>query len=100
MAIVAMKVLGASIFGHNAKNLVPDYDREKLLKLPGAAIRWVAQDQRVSMLNIGLSLPEDIDKNVSILTSSLKLTAEDKLLLADFAGRSYESAPIKKMRTV
>lgn len=100
MAIVAMKVLGASIFGHNAKNLVPDYDREKLLKLPGAAIRWVAQDQRVSMLNIGISLPEDIDKNVSILTSSLKLTAEDKLLLADFAGRSYESTPIKKMRTV
>src|SRR5262245_14552366 len=26
MAIVAMKVMGASIFGHNARNLVPDHD--------------------------------------------------------------------------
>ena len=50
MAIVAMKVLGASIFSHNAKKRLPDYDPESLARLPGAAIRWVLQDYRVSLL--------------------------------------------------
>jgi hypothetical protein len=26
MAIVAMKILGANVLGHNARNVVPDYD--------------------------------------------------------------------------
>jgi aryl-alcohol dehydrogenase-like predicted oxidoreductase len=100
MAIVAMKVMGASILGHNAKNLVPDYDQAALAKLPGAAIRWVLQDQRVSMLNIGVSLPGDIDKNIAILKGDLRFSNEDRLSLADFAGRAYEAEPVKKMRIV
>jgi predicted aldo/keto reductase-like oxidoreductase len=100
MAIVAMKIMGASILSHNAKNLVPDYDKAALEKLPGAAIRWVLQDERVSMLNIGVSLPGDIDENVAILKGSLKFTNEDRLVLADFSGRAYESEPVKKMRIV
>ena len=74
MAIVAMKVMGAYILGHNAKNVVPDYDRTTLDKLPGAAICWVLQDERVSMLNIGISVPEDIDRNVKLLKSNLTFT--------------------------
>ena len=100
MAIVAMKVMGAYILGHNAKNVVPDYDKTALDKLPGAAIRWVLQDERVSMLNIGISVPEDIDRNVKLLKSNLAFTNDDRLLLADFAGRAYESEAVKKMRTV
>ena len=34
MAIVAMKVMGAYILGHNAKNVVPDYDKKAFDKLP------------------------------------------------------------------
>jgi aryl-alcohol dehydrogenase-like predicted oxidoreductase len=100
MAIVAMKVFGASILGHNAKNLVPDYDKAAIARLPGAAIRWVLQDERVSMLNIGISLPEDIDRDVAILKGDLKFTNEDRLLLADFAGRAYETEYVKKLKTV
>ena len=100
MAIVAMKVMGASIFGHNAKRLVADYDPAALEKLPGAAIRWVLQDDRISMLNIGVSLPEDIDQNKAILQGDLRFTHEDRRLLADFAGQAYEAAPIKQMRVV
>lgn len=100
MAIVAMKVMGASILGNNAKNLVPDYDPEALKKLPGAAIRWVLQDERVSLLNIGISLPEDIDKNLAILQQDLRFTNEDRRLLADFSQRAYDADSIKSMRIV
>jgi len=100
MAIVAMKVLGASIFGHNAKNLLPDFDKTALAKLPGAAIRWTLRDERVSMLNIGVSLPTDVDKNIAMLKGDLKLTNDDRLLLAEFSGRAYENDKIKNMKTV
>jgi predicted aldo/keto reductase-like oxidoreductase len=100
MAIVAMKVMGASILGHNSKNLVPDYDPAALARLPAAAIRWVVQDERVSLLNIGVSMPEDVDKNIAVLRGSLKFTNEDRALLSDFASRAYESDYSKKMKTV
>ena len=64
--------MGANILGHNAKNLVPDYDAAAREKLPGAAIRWVLQDERVSLLNIGVSMPQDIDKNLEHLESLTK----------------------------
>ena len=100
MAIVAMKVMGASILGNNAKNLIPDYDPKALAKLPGAAIRWTAQDERVSMLNIGISLPQDIYKNLAIFKGDLKFTNEDRRLLADFSSRAYDADSIKAMRVV
>jgi aryl-alcohol dehydrogenase-like predicted oxidoreductase len=100
MAVVAMKVMGASIFGHNAKNLVPGYDAAALDRLPGAAIRWVLRDERVSMLNIGVSLPQDIDRNVALLKGDVSLTHADRVLLADFAGRAYDAEQVKKMRIV
>jgi predicted aldo/keto reductase-like oxidoreductase len=100
MAIVAMKVMGASILGHNSKNLVPDYDQAALKRLPGAAIRWVLQDERVSVLNIGVSLPEDVDRNTEIVKGDLKFTNDDRQLLASFAGRAYESDYAKKMKIV
>jgi predicted aldo/keto reductase-like oxidoreductase len=100
MAVVAMKVFGANILGHNARNLVPDYDKEALARLPGAAVRWVLSDERVSLLNIGVSMPEDIDRNLAILRGDLRFSNDDRLLLADFAGKAYDSERIKKLRVV
>jgi predicted aldo/keto reductase-like oxidoreductase len=100
MGIVAMKVMGASIMGHNAKNLVPDYDPAALERVPGAAIRWTLQDERVSLLNIGVSMPQDIDKNIAILQGELKFTHDDRKLLAHFSGRAYESDAVKAMKIV
>lgn len=100
MAIVAMKVMGASIMGHNARNLVPDYDAAARERLPGAAIRWVLQDERVSILNIGVSLPADVDRNIATLKKDLRFTNEDRQLLADYASRAYEADDVKKMKTV
>ena len=100
MAIVAMKVMGANVLGHNARNVVPGTDTAALQRLPGAAIRWVLRDERISMLNIGVSLPSDIDRNVATLKGDLRLSDEDRLLLADFAGRAYEAPQFNKMRIV
>jgi predicted aldo/keto reductase-like oxidoreductase len=98
MAVTAMKIMGANVFGHNAEKVVPEFEGRE--KLPAAAIRYVLQDARVSMLNIGVSVPADVDRNVATLTGDLKFTAEDRLLLADFARKAYDSETFKKMKTV
>jgi predicted aldo/keto reductase-like oxidoreductase len=100
MGILAMKVMGANILGHNAKALVPGYDAADLERLPSAAIRWTLRDERVSLLNIGVSFPDDIDKNIAVLKGDLKFTNDDRRLLAHFSGRAYESEAVKAMKTV
>ncbi len=100
MAVVAMKVMGGWMLGHNAKRLVPGFPAEDLARLPGAAIRWVLQDSRVSLLNIGVSLPEDIDRNIATLTADRTFTDADRVLLADYASRAYSSPALKGMKTV
>jgi aryl-alcohol dehydrogenase-like predicted oxidoreductase len=99
MAIVAMKVLGANVFSHGAAGLVPDYDAEALKVLPGAAMRWVLQDPRVALLNVGVSMPADVDANVKTLTENFELTTRDRAVLADFASRAYEAKSIQALRT-
>ncbi|MCC6793692.1 MAG: aldo/keto reductase [Candidatus Hydrogenedentes bacterium] len=89
MAIIAMKVLGAWIFNHNAKNVLPEYDAEAVKRLPAAAIRWVMNDPRISMLNIGVSYPGDVAENIRIATGDTTLTNDDRVLLADFSAKAY-----------
>ena len=98
MGIIAMKVFGASILSHNSNRVVPEFDDEKRKRLAGASIRWVLKDRRVSMLNIGVSLPSDIDENLATIRGNTQFTADDGLLLAEFAGKAYESDQVKKMR--
>lgn len=89
VAIVAMKVLGAWIFGHNAKAMVPDYPEDKRALLPGAAIRYVLNDSRIQVLNMGISLPGDIERNIDIIKGDLTLTAGDRRMLAEFSAQAY-----------
>ena len=100
MGIVAMKVMGANVLGHNSKTVVPDYEQAALEQLPGAAIRWVLRDDRVSMLNIGASKPSDIDRNLEVLNGELTFTNEDHMLLARYCEQAYESETFKDMRVV
>jgi len=94
MGILAMKVMGASIFGHNAGQLVSDFDREAVKKLPASAIRWVLSDERIHLLNIGVSVPEDLDANIATVSGDTTLRNEDRLLLASFAERAYEQQAV------
>ncbi|MEX0675881.1 MAG: aldo/keto reductase [Pirellulales bacterium] len=98
MAIVAMKVMGANMLSHNSKVMVQGYDEQRLAKLPAAAIRWVLQNPRVSMLNIGVSMPSDIDQNLAVVRGDTAFTAADRELLADFSTRLYEALAVKAMK--
>ena len=100
MAIVIMKVMGLNILGRGSKMVVADFDEERRRRLPAAAIRWAMQDERISMLNIGISLPADIDANVATLRENLSFTDEDEELLADYATKAYASEYMQSMRVV
>ena len=100
MGILAMKVMGASVFGHNAQKIVADYDEQARRRLPAAAIRWVLQDPRVSLLNIGVSMPQDIDDNIATLAGDRRFTVADRKLLAEFSRRAYEAKEFKAMPIV
>lgn len=100
MGIVAMKVLGAFVYNHNAKTIVEGYDPEAIKRLPQAAVRWVMRDERISILNIGVSLTTDTDENIRIFTGDLGFTNEDRLLLADFSARAYLHPSVQEMPVV
>ena len=68
MGIVAMKVIGAGMLGAWSGYMVPGFDKQRLKQLPAAAIRYVLQDQRVHILNIGMRLKEEIDANLKVLS--------------------------------
>jgi predicted aldo/keto reductase-like oxidoreductase len=97
MGVVAMKVMGVSIFGRMSRTVVPDYDPALRAKLPAAAMRWVMSDPRVSLMAIGMGYREEVDKNVATLSSDLTLNEEDHRLLADYSARAYESPRIRAM---
>ncbi len=100
MGILAMKVMGASIFGHNAGKLVSEYDREAVKKLPASAIRWVLNDNRIQLLNIGVSVAEDLDVNIATVSGDTSLRNEDRLLLASFAEQAYQQEAVTDLPIV
>jgi aryl-alcohol dehydrogenase-like predicted oxidoreductase len=100
MAIVIMKVMGLNLLGRGSVAVVADYDAERRSRLPAAAIRWVLQDERVSMLNIGMSVPDDIERNAATLRSDLQFTEEDQTLLAEYASKVYVSEYVQSLRVV
>jgi predicted aldo/keto reductase-like oxidoreductase len=100
MAIVVMKVMGLNLLGRGSVAVVADYDPERRRRLPAAAIRWVLQDERVSMLNIGVSVPEDIERNVATLRGDPRFTEDDQALLAEYASKVYASPYVQSLRVV
>lgn len=100
MGIVIMKVMGQTLLGRGGSAIVTEYDEKQRAALPGAAIRWVLKDERVSMLNIGMSVMDDIDSNVDILTGDVTYTEADRHLLADYSTHVYSSDYAKAMETV
>lgn len=98
LGIVAMKVIGAGMLGAWSGYIVPEFDKQRLKQLPGAAIRHVLRDERVHVLNIGMRLPAEIDANLKVLSGDGTYTPEDRALLAEFSAKLFESNAIKKLR--
>ena len=100
MGVVAMKVLGARIFSHNAKNIVEGMDDAAYDRVASAAIKYVYNDNRVHVLNIGVSLATDTDRNISLFTGDMTMTNEDRRLLASFAEKAYRHPSVEEMAVV
>ena len=65
--------------------------------LPGAAIRYVLQDDRVHMLAIGMRYPAEIDTNVKTFAGDTTYTNEDRALLAGVGAAVLSDEDVKKM---
>jgi hypothetical protein len=89
MGIVAMKVLGAGMLG--------GFGKKELERLPGAAIRYVLQDDRVHMLTIGMRYPAEIDANMKAFAGSTTYTSQDRALLADVSAAVLNDENVRKM---
>ena len=89
MGIVAMKVLGAGMLG--------GFGQKHLEKLPGAACRYLLQDERVHILNIGMRFPAEIDANIKTLAGDTTYTNEDRALLAGVGSAVLSGENVKKM---
>jgi predicted aldo/keto reductase-like oxidoreductase len=98
MGLVAMKVLGYGVLGNWSGDLVPGFDKERLRRLPGAAIRHVLHDQRIQVLTIGMRLKHELDENIATLSATSDYTSEDRGLLAEFSAQALNSDPIKRMK--
>jgi predicted aldo/keto reductase-like oxidoreductase len=100
MGLVLMKVFNGWVYNRSATRMVPDYDKAALAKLPAAAFRWVLQEERFQIFNVGMSYPSDIDEDIRILNGDLTVTREDSDLLADFTAKVYESSWAKGLKVV
>jgi len=89
MGIVAMKVMGAGMLG--------GFGRKDLQKLPGAACRYLLQDERVHILTIGMRFPAEIDANIKTLSGDTTYTNEDRALLAGVSADVLSDEKVKKM---
>ncbi|RMG00783.1 MAG: hypothetical protein D6741_06200, partial [Planctomycetota bacterium] len=97
MGIAAMKVMAAGVLGPWAPYIAPDWDHERLARLPGAAMRYVLNDPRVDMLLIGMRTKADVDANIGVLSGDLHYTEHDRGLLAEFCARAFENDVLKNM---
>lgn len=98
MGIVAMKVLAANILNHNSPKVVAEFDEKSRARLAPAAIRWVLQDERIGMLNIGAAMKGDVDANIATLKGDTRFTNDDRRVLAQFSRLAYESEFVKQMK--
>lgn len=100
MGVVAMKVMGSFLFGHQATAVAPGFPAEKLDRLRAAALRWTLHDPRVDLAVIGVSRPADVDQNVATVSGDLTLTDDDRKVLSEFTTQAFRSPIVEKMKVV
>ncbi|MFQ6133910.1 MAG: aldo/keto reductase [Armatimonadota bacterium] len=89
MGIVAMKVIGAG--------MLSGFGEKEFEGLPGAAIRWAMQDDRVQVMAIGMRSPAEVDANIATLTGDTAYTNEDRALLAKAGAAVLNHEDVRKM---
>lgn len=99
MGIVAMKVMGSFLFGHNAPNIVPGFGEERYKALRRAALRWALREKKPDLLVVGVSVPSDIEENIETLRREQAFSRDDQKILADFSVRALGSKAVQAMKT-
>lgn len=89
MGVMAMKVLRYGMFGARWELAKIDWGPEKVRRLPGAAIRYLFQDERTHIFNVGMRFMSEIDQNVETFSSDMTFTDADRQLLAEFSASAY-----------
>ena len=100
MGVVAMKVLSSFVLGYRAAEIVPGFSAERLARIREAALRWVLRDERITLAVVGVTRPEDVDRNVKTLSADLTMRAEDSRLLEEFSTEAFKSPIVKRMKVV
>jgi aryl-alcohol dehydrogenase-like predicted oxidoreductase len=98
MGVLAMKVLGSFVMGHNARNLVPDFGESRLREVRKAALRWALRADNPPVLVVGVSLPGDVADNMETLRAGGTFTRDDQKLLAEFSARALASKVIQDLK--
>ncbi len=98
MGVIAMKVVGAGLLGARSGQVAPGFDQQRQKGLPGAAIRWALEDERVDLLCIGMREKAEIDANILTVAGDARCTSEDRSLLMDYCVQAYESDALQRMK--
>jgi aryl-alcohol dehydrogenase-like predicted oxidoreductase len=98
MGVLAMKVMGSFLMGHNAANIVPGFGDERYKELRRAALRWALRDRKPDLLVVGVSLPSDVDENIETLGHAPAFTRDDQKILADFSLKALRNEQVKSMK--
>jgi predicted aldo/keto reductase-like oxidoreductase len=97
MNIIGMKALGGTVLGRPSTSYVADYPEDRRRRLPGAAIRWAYSDPRVHFYVIGVGRREDVDETLAVFQGDMRPTNDDRMVLADFSARLWDSEGIRQM---
>ena len=63
-----------------------------------AALRWAIRDDRITLLVIGMTRPEDVDQNIATLSGDLTYHGADRALLAEFSPEAFGSPVVQQMK--
>lgn len=99
MGILAMKVMGSFLMGHNAPNIVPGFGDDRYPALRRAALRWALREKKPDILLVGNSLASDIEDNIETLRGDHSFTRADQEILAEFSVKALASQKVKEMKT-
>jgi aryl-alcohol dehydrogenase-like predicted oxidoreductase len=98
MGVVAMKVLGSFLLGSRAARIAPGWPPERLARLREAALRWALRDERVTLAVVGVTRPEEIDRNAAALSGGIRYGGDDGRILAEFSTEAFRSPVVREMK--
>jgi aryl-alcohol dehydrogenase-like predicted oxidoreductase len=96
MNVIGMKALGAGTLTPKARSFKVG-DEELKRNIAASAIRQAYSDERFHLYAIGSIEKSDVDANVEIFSSDLSYSDDDRLRLAAWCTKAWESEDYQKL---